>query len=167
MNNFFFNCYKEPAACSFLGMQMILLLRWSHLDKGAVSLWNKIPTFRTLYLLPSSRIIMKWTYYIDISDYRGRIFPLKSWQQPAKLVGGAARKFTILNLYCTFPIPDFVDRFLVNWLVNHVDKTTSEHECALRTVATENLKRKGFLYTLKDGAAISHMRSVPDAYLLG
>jgi hypothetical protein len=72
-----------------------------------------------------------------------------------------------LNLYCTFPIQDFVDRFLANWLVNRLDKTTSEHECALRTVATENLKRKGFLYTLKDGAAISHMRSVPDAYLLG
>jgi len=48
--------------------------------------------------------------------------------------------------------------------VNRVDKTTSEPECALRTVATENLKRKGFLSTL---TAISHLRSVPDAYLLG
>jgi len=72
-----------------------------------------------------------------------------------------------LNLYCTFPISDVVGRFLVYWLVNRVDKTTGEHECALRTAATENLKRKGFLYTLKDGAAISHMRSAPGAYCLG
>jgi hypothetical protein len=51
--------------------------------------------------------------------------------------------------------------------MNRVDETTSEHKCALLTVATENLKRKGFVYTRKDGAAISHMRSAPDAYLLG
>lgn len=72
-----------------------------------------------------------------------------------------------LNLYCTFPIPNFVDKFLVIQLANRVDETTSERECALRTVATENLKRKGFVYTRKDGAAISHMRSAPGAYLLG
>jgi hypothetical protein len=98
-----------------LRMQMILLLLWNPLDKRAESMYNKIPTFR-IYLLPYTRIIMKWTYYIDeLSDYRGRSF---LWRFGRHLHDWMVLQPRIslfnLELYCTFPIPSNVNKFLVN-----------------------------------------------------